>query len=179
MRRVSRWFLPLTGLVLALGCSTLQTNVDYDGSVDFSKYRTFTIKQGTPAKDTLTQQRIEDAIAASLQSKGLQRVPDGGELLVYTHVRTQNQQQIEWTNYGYAGWGWGWGWGPSISTVDYNTYITKDGTLVVELANPKDHQLLWRGSATATISDKSDKNIKTLNKALDKMFKNYPPQEKK
>ena len=68
---------------------------------------------------------------------------------------------------------------PSFSTVDYNTYITKQGTLVVELADAKKNQLMWRGSATDTISDNSDKNIKILDNALGKLFKNYPPKEKK
>ena len=62
--------------------------------------------------------------------------------------------------------------------MQYNTYITQQGTLVVELADAKDHELLWRGSATGTLSDNSDKNIKTLNSALQKLFKNYPPKDK-
>ena len=73
----------------------------------------------------------------------------------------------------------GVGLGRGIDTVQYNTYITKEGTLVVELADPKSQQLMWRGSAAATISDNADKNIKTLNSALSKLFKNYPPREKK
>ena len=61
----------------------------------------------------------------------------------------------------------------------YNTYVTKQGTLVVELADAKNKNLLWRGSATDTISDNSNKNINNLNKAVTKLFQNYPPKEKK
>jgi hypothetical protein len=35
------------------------------------------------------------------------------------------------------------------------------------------------GSATPATSESSDKNIKTLNSALTKLFKSYPPSEKK
>ena len=61
----------------------------------------------------------------------------------------------------------------------YNTYVTKMGTLVVEIADAKNKQLLWRGSATDTISDNSNKNINNLDKAVTKLFKNYPPTQKK
>ena len=61
------------------------------------------------------------------------------------------------------------GGGPS--TVTYNTYVTKQGTLVVDIADAKNKQLLWRGSATDTISDNSNKNIKTLDNAVNKLFK--------
>jgi Domain of unknown function (DUF4136) len=56
--------------------------------------------------------------------------------------------------------------------------VTKIGTLVVEISDPKQHDLLWRGSATDTISDNSDKNIKILNNAVNKLFKGYPPTSK-
>ena len=102
------------------------------------------------------------------------------DLRVVYSKSLKDQKQVVGTGYGFGpGWGWGWGWGPGISTVQYNTYITREGTLVVELANAKTPQLLWRGSATATISDNSEKNIKTLDKALSKLFKDYPPAKKK
>lgn len=66
--------------------------------------------------------------------------------------------------------------GPTTTT--YNTWVTKIGTLVVELSDVKQHELLWRGSATDTISDNSNKNIKTLDNAVSKLFKDYPPKGK-
>jgi hypothetical protein len=38
--------------------------------------------------------------------------------------------------------------------------------------------MVWRGTAQDTLSDSSDKNVKTFDKAMDKMFKNFPPQSK-
>ena len=39
--------------------------------------------------------------------------------------------------------------------------------------------LLWRGSSSDTLSEKSDKNIKNLNKGVQKMFDHFPPDVKK
>ena len=88
-----------------------------------------------------------------------------------------DQKEVVGTGYNMGPyWGWGtWG-GPTTTT--YNTWVTKVGTLVVEMSDPKQKDLLWRGSATDTISDNSDKNIKTLDKAVAKLFKGYPPTAK-
>ncbi len=48
----------------------------------------------------------------------------------------------------------------------------------MELADAKNKQILWRGNATDTISDNSNKNINNLDKAVAKLFKNYPPKQK-
>jgi hypothetical protein len=42
----------------------------------------------------------------------------------------------------------------------------------------KTKQLLWRGTAEGTLSDKTDKNEKKLEKAVEKMFKDFPPGSK-
>jgi hypothetical protein len=119
-----------------------------------------------------------DGVDQQLAAKGLKKVDSNPDLWVVYSNSHSEQKQVVGTGYGFGpGWGWGRGWRSGISTVEYNTYITQQGTLIVELADAKNQQLLWRGSATATISDKSDKNIKTLNSALDKLFKNYPPQD--
>ena len=56
--------------------------------------------------------------------------------------------------------------------------MTKLGTLVVEISDVKQKDLLWRGSATDTITDNSNKNINNLDNAVAKLFKGYPPKSK-
>jgi hypothetical protein len=47
---------------------------------------------------------------------------------------------------------------------------------VVDLFDTRSKQLVWRGVATDTLSEKPDKNVKKLNKAVEKLFKNFPPK---
>jgi Domain of unknown function (DUF4136) len=68
-----------------------------------------------------------------------------------------------------------WGFGESTTTVD--SY--KVGSLVVDLFDAKTTHMVWRGSSSDTLSNKSDKNIKNLNKAVQKMFQHFPPEEPK
>ena len=53
------------------------------------------------------------------------------------------------------------------------------GTLVVDLFDTNTKKLIWHGSASDTLSDKSDKNIKRLNSDVQRMFDHFPPEVKK
>jgi hypothetical protein len=55
----------------------------------------------------------------------------------------------------------------------------KVGTLVVDLYDAKTKQLIWRGSAEDTLSDKATKNEKNLEKGVAKMFQLFPGFGKK
>jgi len=50
--------------------------------------------------------------------------------------------------------------------------------LLVDLFDPAKKQLIWRGDVSKTLDLKKDpdKNYKNLQKAMTKLFKNYPPQ---
>ena len=52
------------------------------------------------------------------------------------------------------------------------------GRLVVDIGDAKTKKLLWLGDASDTLSDKPEKNEQKLNKALEKMFKKFPPPSK-
>src|SRR5208283_1121407 len=71
---------------------------------------------------------------------------------------------------GLGGWGGFRDGSINISAQDYQA-----GTLVVYMFDAKTKQLLWRGSAEGTLSDKAEKNEKKLEKAVAKMFKDFPP----
>ena len=55
------------------------------------------------------------------------------------------------------------------------------GKLVIDMYDPARKQLVWRGDATKTLDPKRDpdKSYKNLQKAMAKLFKNYPPQPKR
>ena len=81
--------------------------------------------------------------------------------------------------WGYGpGWrtGWGYGGGSSISTTTASTIPV--GTLVIDLLDPKEKQLVFRGVATDTLSSKPEKNTKKIVKSVNKIFEKYPPKEK-
>jgi hypothetical protein len=54
------------------------------------------------------------------------------------------------------------------------------GTLVVDMYDPTQKQLIWRGTATKTLNPSSnpDKNYKNLEHAVSKWLKVFPPKIK-
>jgi hypothetical protein len=70
-------------------------------------------------------------------------------------------------------WGTGgWRFGGGMASVTPET--TDVGTLVVDIYDANGKEMIWRGISQGTLSHKGEKNEKELNKAIDKMFKQYP-----
>jgi len=103
---------------------------------------------------------------------------DGSSLrrdMALVAIETTREQQTLNTFFDGFGGGWRWrgfgGLGESTNTIE--TY--RVGTLVVEIFDPRTKHLVWRASASDTLSNNSDKNIKALDKGVSKMFKLLPP----
>ena len=60
------------------------------------------------------------------------------------------------------------------------TSTISNGTLAVDFYDPTSKDLIWRGSATKTLnpSGNQQKDMEKLNKAVAKLLKNFPPQQK-
>ena len=68
----------------------------------------------------------------------------------------------------------GMGMGMGSSTTTENDFTV--GTLVVDLYEPGKKQLVFRGTAEGTLSDNPDKNTKSINDSMKKIFEKYPPE---
>ena len=55
-----------------------------------------------------------------------------------------------------------------------------NGTLAVDFYDPTSQDLVWRGQATKTLnpSGNQQKDMERLNKAAQKLLKNFPPNSK-
>jgi hypothetical protein len=80
--------------------------------------------------------------------------------------------------YGGYGYGWGGGWGTTTTDVRVRNILV--GTLAVDLIDAKKKQVAWRGLGTKEINPnaKPEKREENINKAVQKIFKNYPPKVK-
>ena len=161
-------------VVFALTAASLaqQVKTDYDRDANFSKYKTFSFEK-IQTEDPLWVDRIKSAVGASLTARGLSQVDSGGDISVVAVGMTKTQQRLDTF---YNGFGGGWRWGGRFGDATTTTETYQVGTLVVDLFDSNTKELLWRGSASGTVSNKSDSNIKNLDKGVQKMFKKYPPK---
>jgi len=172
---MNKAILPLTILAsaLAIGCSTMKTTVDYDHGIDWSRYHTFVIAEGSKAPTDFAQKRIENALISSLNARGFQLVTSNPDLLVYPHaVLTQEKQWNAQSVGGYYGYGYhGWG-GGGMTTVTSTTIPI--GTLIVDIVDARTKDGIWRGIAQDELTGKGEDHGKAQ-EAANELFKNFPP----
>ena len=182
----TRVFAGLAAMLLVPALAMAQkTSYDFDKSADFSTLKTYALKEGTPVGQQLIDDRIIGAIDAALAAKGLTKSASDPDVVVVYHVAFDKQKDISTFSSGYGGgygpygYGWGGGWGGSTTSTQVRDILV--GTLVIDMADAKKKQVVWRGMGVKEVDTtaKPEKRDKSITNAVNKIFKNYPPKVKK
>ena len=129
-----------------------EVKVDWVRGTDFSKYKTYA--WGGKQQMTPNAKHPTDDIDAALQAKGLQKVEmDANPSLIVAFS----------------------GKGELVYAIEGHYSIVKQGTLVVELADPQLKKAVWWGIAEELLTDNADKDVPLFQKKISEMFKKYPP----
>jgi Domain of unknown function (DUF4136) len=158
-----------------------KVSYDYDKSANFAGFKTYAHKEGTKVGQPLVDDRIVAAIDAQLAAKGLTKAESDPDVFVVYHIAFDKQKDISTYSSGYGGgygpYGWGWGGGMGTSTTQVRDILI--GTLVIDIADAKQSKLAWRGMATKEVKTQAspEKRDKSINDAMKKIFKNYPPKQ--
>jgi hypothetical protein len=164
-------------LVLAsLACGvTLAQDVTTNSmpGTDFTKYHTYkwvTI-QGASYPNQILDAQIKSSIDSQLAGKGLTKT-DTDKADLYIGYQASIDQERQWNAYGMGG---GLRWGGGMATAQSSTINI--GTLVLDMYDPSTKQLVWTGRVTKTLDPKAnqEKKQKNLDKAMQKLLKNFPP----
>jgi hypothetical protein len=157
-------------MLLAAGAEAQDVNYDYDRNVNFSAYRTYAWAGGTNLADDLNHARIVAAVERQLAAKGLARVDSTGSPDVLVVYRVGLHQDLEINGYENR-WAIAPG-GPSWARLEQ----VPVGTLAVGIIDAKTRSLVWRAAATKDLDPGAspEKWEKSINKAVEKMFKHYP-----
>jgi hypothetical protein len=161
-----------------------KTSYDFDKTANFAAFKTYAQKEGTKVGQPLIDDRIVAAIDNTMAAKGFTKVDANPDVIVIYHVAFDKQKDISTFSSGYGGgygpygYGWGGGWGGGTSTTQVRDILI--GTLVIDMADAKKGQMVWRGMATKEVNPqaKPEKRDKNINDAVTKVFKNYPPKVK-
>ena len=157
-----------------------KTSYDYDKSGDFTNYKTYALKDGTPVGQKLIDDRISAAIDTQMAEKKFTKSATPDVFIVY-HTAFDKEKDISTFSSGYGGgygpYGWGWGGGMSTTTTSVRDILI--GTLVIDVADAKKGQLAWRGIGVKEVDmqNKPEKRDKSITNAVKKIFKNYPPNQ--
>lgn len=162
---------------LASTASAQDVTYDYDKSADFARFKTYAWVDGHNLPDQLNHQRIVEAVDRQLAGKGLRRVEADAkpDVLVAYHALFDRNVEIHGFSSGWAGYRFGAHRSGSARVEEILV-----GTLAVDVVDARSRTIVWRGMATkdVDVNAKPEKREKNLNKAAEKLFRNYPPKEK-
>src|SRR6516165_1005600 len=168
--------LSLLFLGIICSCSSVRVASDYDTTVDFSKYKTFSFLKAGIDKVPISEfdkKRIMKSIETELGKKGIIRSDETPDLMV--NFFTKESQVIDTTPYYYGGWGYGWGYGWG------GTYVTTstEGELYIDFIDAKKNELIWQGQGSGYVEQYSEKKDEKVNEFVAKILMQYPPAKPK
>jgi hypothetical protein len=188
---MNRIVVLLVVLLCASSGFAQKVRMDYDHGRDFSKYKTYSWREAQPTEppdvqfpSQLMRERIVAFVQEELAAKHLTRVQRGGDLLVDYDMEVSAQPQFTTytdafgPSFVWGGWGSGFAWGGGLNSAfsQTTTQIILSGTLVVNMTDSHQRQLVFQGTSTDNISSKAEKNTKRLQRGICKMFAWYPPR---
>ncbi len=182
--------IALISMLILSACSSITVTSDYDKSIDFTQYKTYSYygwaKESNKILTPFDEQRIEQAFADEFAKRGLKYVEKGGDLTVALYIQTEKKQETTATTTGmggyggYYGWGPGWGWGPGfyggMAQTTYHTYDYQVGTLVVDVFDTKKKALIWESAGQGRINENPSSRDKSIPKVVAQIMATYPVQ---
>ena len=179
----TRLIASLAALLMVPALATAQkVTYDFNKSANFAAFKTYSHKDGTKVGQSLIDERIVNSIDAAMAAKGFTKVDANPDVFVVYHVAFDKEKDISTYSSGYAGgYGpYGWGWGGGMGTTSTQVRDILVGTLVIDMADARKGQLVWRGMGVKEVNTTAnpEKRDKSISKAIEKIFKNYPPKKK-
>jgi len=145
-----------------------QVSVNYDHNASFAQYHTYAwgSNNANEVRNSILAQVAKQDINTAMQGKGLQMVQESQSPDLILTSNGGMKQQTSYSAWGMRGIGGGMGG----ITPEQNV----EATLIVDLYDAKTQSLVWRGIGQDTLSDKGNKNQEAVQKAITKMFKQWP-----
>ncbi len=182
-----RVLITFLSLLLLSACSTMKVETDYSPEFAFDTLSTFTIVHKDKEGDnTLTASRIIDALSNDLTTKGYQAVERSAAdyyVLFHTDVRSKTKVDTDYQSLGMypyrygrgPGRGYGYNYG-GMTTSTTRVYTYDEGKLIVDIVDPRDNDIIWRGIATDRLKshDDPDERRAYIDEVIAELLKTFP-----
>jgi hypothetical protein len=142
------------------------------------------LSQSDPMLDnSITNRALRQDLVQGLESKGYTLDTSNPDFVVAYDAGTKAKMDTTYWNpdpfwrYGYRGYRYGWAWPwygyaapyPAVRVQEYT-----EGSVIVDVVDPKTKELLWRGQGMARVSDDPNTYAKEIDKTVQAILKKFP-----
>ena len=177
MRRLS-FLLAALSLFTTVGAMGQYVMYNYWQGTDFSKFKTYrwVVPNGPDSLGYAMETELQAAVDGQLAKKGLMRI-DSVEADLVMRYDVANSRKTHYASFDI-------GYGPSLHIPGW--YAPQNGGAAVQSPTGHvnqlgvyftdfNHNLVWHGLAMIEVNENADKQQKNLNRAVAKLFKQFPP----
>jgi hypothetical protein len=175
--------LVAAGFVLA-ACNPIRVSTMMAPDANLGSLRTFKMMNVPPRRtvvvrplendpmfeNSISNRAIQVQLTAAFSARGYVMNDANPDFTVAYYASRRGRLDVSAWDYGYPGrWG-GWRGGPGIMEV--TPFV--EGTVIVDVVNPKTHELVWRGRGVSTVSDDPETYANDLNRTVREIVKRFP-----
>jgi hypothetical protein len=170
-------------ILFPLAIRAQKVKVDFDPSVDLSRvhryqWRTHPLFDRYPElkeQYSVAIQLVMGAANQQLMKKGLQPVESSPDVYLTFFVGSKDVQKTRTDVMDTWGSWYGWYAPPTWTVTTTEQYI--EGTLLMDLVDPRTSHLVWRAYCRDSIRDMQNRH-KNIESAVKKAFNHFPPKQK-
>jgi hypothetical protein len=175
--KLHRTLLTVGILAIIWSCSDkIRVKSDYDRDVNLNRYKTYAwlpvkdieAKNNPLVYNELTDKRIKKAVDLQMQIKRIQYTLDSPSLRVHYHIIIDNKTVVRPNVYGYY-------YSPYWMGNQTNIYQYREGTLIIDLMDASNNNLVWRGWASTSLDNDIELTEKEIDEAVFKILREFPP----
>lgn len=190
---MARFSAVLVFSLLLAACGGVPVSVDWDQQYSFADIKSYgwipnpkldlpvpPVPSGPPGfgggtsgmRDDLTDDRVTAAINSQMAARGLKRMemPQVPDVLVSYHYGVADKLDIQsfHSHFGYY---------PCVHCSDISVRQYREGTLVIDIVDPKTRRMVWRGVSERRIPsfDSPEERRLYINETVAAIFEQFPP----
>lgn len=174
--------LAILAAVLA-ACSSVEVRTATSPDANLAALQTFNILPQPPPPpavhppndpmlvNSISSRALREDVYRAFEQRGY-AISDTPDFLVAYYASARTKLDIQYWDYGYPfypRWGGPWGWGPYETATPYT-----EGTVIIDVLDPKTKELLWRGQGVAQVSNDESKYVQDLWKTVSAILEKFP-----
>jgi hypothetical protein len=176
----------IAALTLAACGSGIDVRTMSSPEASFTGIQTFRVLPGPARRDgrvvsgaddpminnSIANRMIRESIVAAFQGRGYALDETRPDIAVAFYASTREKLDITVWDYGYPPYPGYPGWRrprPYQTVTEYT-----EGTVIVDVVNPRTRELMWRGEGKAALSDDLNRQVKELAKAAEAIIAKFP-----